>query len=409
MNSKFPAMPYQFWMVLMLSINFGVVFFDRTSAGFLAPFFRRELALNDIQIGMLSSGLSLTWALAGFGVGRLSDRLGRKKPVLVAATLLFCVCSFVSGLARSFLLLLATRVLMGIAEGGVMPVSHAVIVAEVDEERRGVAMGVAQNMGSNLLGSFVAPLALTWMAVTFGWRSAFFLAAAPGLVSGLMLWMFLREPVARVTGTAPSARPSLRKALAVRNIRLCALISILLVSYVVCSLSFMPLFLVQNIGYSPEEASWLMATLGLSATIGSFVVSAVSDVIGRRLTIIVLSFNAALLPLGVLYGPVSPATLAIIFFFGWAVNGVFPIFMATIPSESFDPRFTASLSGLVMGIGEIIGGVLSPTLAGWLSDGFGRGSVMWFMAGLCVLAGALGFGLVETAPRVLARHRLSEA
>ena len=150
MNSKFPAMPYQFWMVLMLSINFGVVFFDRTSAGFLAPFFRRELALNDIQIGMLSSGLSLTWALAGFGVGRLSDRLGRKKPVLVAATLWFCVCSFVSGLAHSFLLLLATRVLMGIAEGGVMPVSHAVIVAEVDEERRGVAMGVAQNMGSYL-------------------------------------------------------------------------------------------------------------------------------------------------------------------------------------------------------------------------------------------------------------------
>jgi MFS family permease len=57
-----------------------------------------------------------------------------------------------------------------------------------------------------------------------------------------------------------------------------------------------------------------------------------------------------------------------------------------------------------MGVGEVIGGVLSPLLAGGLSDHYGRDAVMWLMLGLCVMAGIVGFGLRETAPRVLARN-----
>ena len=71
---------------------------------------------------------------------------------MILRTLLFCACSFLSGIAGSFLLLIGARLLMGAAEGGVMPISHAMIVSEVKPERRGLAMGVGQNLGSNLLG-----------------------------------------------------------------------------------------------------------------------------------------------------------------------------------------------------------------------------------------------------------------
>jgi ACS family hexuronate transporter-like MFS transporter len=101
--------------------------------------------------------------------------------------------------------------------------------------------------------------------------------------------------------------------------------------------------------------------------------------------------------------------LAAIFFFGWALNGVFPIFMATIPSESVDPRLTASLTGIVMGIGEVLGGVLSPFAAGMLSDAYGRSAVLWMMLGLTICAAIVGLGLRETAPRVVARKRLNAA
>ena len=41
---------------------------------------------------------------------------------------------------------------------------------------------------------------------------------------------------------------------------------------------------------------------------------------------------------------------------------------ATVPAESVDPRLTASLAGFVGGVGEVLGGVLSPSLAGWLAE-----------------------------------------
>ncbi|MBK8629357.1 MAG: MFS transporter [Sphingomonadales bacterium] len=393
---------YQMLLVGLLSLNFGILFFDRNALNFLMPFVQPDLKLSDTQVGLLSSGLSLTWAIAGFMVGRISDKLGSRKPVIVIATIAFCLCSVVSGLAHSFLMLLGARILMGLAEGGVMPVSHSIIAAEVDEERRGLAMGVGQNLGSNVLGSAVAPLVLVPVAMAYGWRDAFYLAAIPGLISAAIIWFFVKEPSPDEVSHGDAPKATLAEAFADQNVRLCAVISVLLVSYLVCCWAFMPLYLTKERGFDPDTTAWLMATLGISAGIGSFAVSALSDYIGRKPSIIGFSLLGVILPLGAMFFTGSTWVLAAIFFFGWALNGVFPIFMATIPSESVDPRLTASLTGIVMGIGEVLGGVLSPFAAGGLSDIYGRSAVLWMMLGLTLLAALVGIGLRETAPRVLA-------
>ena len=93
--------------------------------------------------------------------------------------------------------------------------------------------------------------------------------------------------------------------------------------------------------------------------------------------------------------------LAAIFFFGWGLTGIFPLFMATIPSESVDRRHLATVLGLCMGTGEIVGGVLSPSVAGFAADMAGLQAPLWIMLGLAVAAGLLALGLRETAPRVL--------
>ncbi|KHS48388.1 MFS transporter [Novosphingobium subterraneum] len=394
---------YQVWVTALLSLNFGILFFDRNALNFLMPFVQPDLQLSNTQVGMFSSALSLTWALSGLLVGRISDKLGSRKPVVVVATVAFCLCSFISGAASSFLMLLGARLLMGAAEGGVMPVSHSIIVAEVAPERRGLAMGVAQNLGSNLLGSGLAPLLLVPVAVAVGWRTGFYLAALPGLVTAALIWFTLREPpVEAHDDTAPKV--TLREAFGHRNVILCALISILLVSYLVVCWAFMPLFLTKARGFDPDTMSWLMATLGISAGLGSFAVPAISDVIGRRPVMIFFSFLGVILPLGGLYYEGSAWVLAAIFFFGWGLNGLFPMFMATIPSESVDPRLTATLTGVVMGTGEVLGGVLSPFLAGTLADAYGLAAPLWLMLGCTVLAGFLTLGLIESAPRVVARR-----
>lgn len=119
---------------------------------------------------------------------------------------------------------------------------------------------------------------------------------------------------------------------------------------------------------------------------------------------IFFSFLGVILPLGGLYYEGSTWVLAAIFFFGWGLNGLFPMFMATIPSESVDPRLTATLTGVVMGTGEVLGGVLSPFIAGSLADIYGLSAPLWLMLACTVLAGILTLGLIESAPRVVARR-----
>ena len=396
---------YQMVMVGLLSLNFGIVFFDRNALNFLMPFVKPDLHLSNTQVGLFQSALSLTWALAAFGMGKLSDVLGRRKLLLVVSTLAFSACSFLSGLASTFGLLLATRLLMGVAEGGVMPISHAMVAAEVSPERRGLAQGIAQNFGSNLLGSFVAPVLLVAFAVAFGWRSAFYLAGVPGLISALLILFFIREPAtgpARIrdaTGYGPL------QALRERNVLLCVAIGVLLVAYLVICWAFMPLYLTQVRGIAPDAMSWLMGTLGISATIGSFAIAGLSDRIGRRPVMIAMAFIATILPLGALFFTGSLWGLAAIFFVGWGVNGIFPLFMATIPSESVAPAHAATVLGLCMGSSEVLGGVLGPPVAGWAADRVGLAAPLWIMLGLTVIAGLLALGLRETAPSQVGRAR----
>jgi len=395
---------YQIWVVGLLSLNFGIVFFDRNAPNFLMPFIQHDLGFSNKAVGLLSSALSLTWAIAGFVVGGLSDRMGKQKIVVVWASLAFCLCSFVSGAAGSFMVLFAARLLMGVAEGGIMPVSHAMIVEEVAPARRGMAMGIGQNLGSNLLGSFVAPLVLVWIANTWGWREGFYLAALPGIVTAALIAFTLREPPREAHEHAERPKVTMREAFANRNVILCAAIAVLLVSYLVVCWAFMPLYLTKVRAMAPETMSWMMAVLGISAGLGSFLVPAISDALGRKPVMIGFSALGMLLPLGALYYTGGSWGLAAIFFFGWGLNGLFPMFMATIPSESVDPRLAATLTGMVMGAGEVLGGVLSPFVAGAAADVWGLGAPLWIMLGLALAATVLALGLLESAPAVLARR-----
>jgi ACS family hexuronate transporter-like MFS transporter len=402
---------YQVMLVALLSLNFGIVFFDRNALNFLMPFVQPELGLSNTQVGILASALSLTWACAAFGIGVVSDRTGSRKGLLILATLAFSACSFLSGLAGSFLALLGARLLMGAAEGGIMPISQAMISAEVTPERRGLAMGVTQNFGSNLLGSFVAPVMLVAFATAYGWRHAFFLAGIPGIVAALLMWRLVREPEAPPATPRGEAQSEMtwREAFAERNVLICAVMGVLLVSYLVVCWAFMPLYLTQVRGYDAQTMGWLMGTLGISATVGAFLISGLSDRIGRRPLMIATPLIGVILPLGAIYFDGSVWVLAAIFFVGWGLTGIFPLFMATVPSESVDRRHIATVLGVCMGTGEIVGGVLSPSIAGYAADLAGLAAPLWIMLGLAVTAGLLALGLKETAPRILLRRGLAAA
>jgi ACS family hexuronate transporter-like MFS transporter len=193
-------------------------------------------------------------------------------------------------------------------------------------------------------------------------------------------------------------------ALKVPNMWICVVVGVLMVGHFVITWAFMPNYLVQTKGLDPTTMSWVMGSLGIAAAIYSIVISGLSDIIGRKPVMVVLPFLSVLGPLGAMYFDGPAVALAAIFFVGWAVNGIFPIFMATIPSETFRPVHHATVLGLAMASCEVLGGVFGPIVAGVLNDALGGNSFLWLMMGLAVVSGFVAMGLKETAPAVLARR-----
>jgi MFS family permease len=398
-------MKYETRLIWVLGITFGFVFLDRNAASFLMPFIAAELHLNNSQIGLIASALSLSWALAAFFGGAFSDRSTHRKTLLLIAVVAFSVCSFISGIAASFMALLLSRLLMGIAEGPILPIAQSLVAFESSDGRRGYNMGVMQNFGSNFLGSFVAPLALVAIAAAYSWRSAFFMAGIPGLIMALLIWRYVKEP--KVHSLSPMDQPadpgmSMSEMLKYRNIWLCIFMSIVMVAWMVLGWAFLPLYYVQMKQLSPTEMSGLMSVLGLSAAFFSFVVPGLSDRFGRRPVLVAFNLVGAAMPAAVLYFDGSAYVLAVLVFLGWSASGTMPVMMGTIPSETIPARYVATALGLVMGLGEVIGGVGSPAIAGWAADRYSLRAPLYMEAGCAVIAAMLAVFLRETAPARLA-------
>jgi MFS family permease len=397
-------MKYETRLIWVLGITFGFVFFDRNAASFLMPFIAADLRFSNSQIGWIASALSFTWALAGFLGGAFADRTAHRKAMLLIAVVAFSLCSFLSGIAGSFLALFLSRLLMGLAEGPILPVSQSLVAFESAATQRGNNMGVMQNFGSNLLGSFAAPLVLVAIATTYTWRTAFFIAGVPGLIMAALIARYVREPKVHSLNAGGRREAAMRwtAMLHRRNMWLCMFMSIAMVSWMVLGWAFLPLYYIKIKQYSPAQMSILMSVLGLSAAFFSFVVPGLSDRLGRRPVVIVFNLVGLLVPAAALLFGGSIYALAVLVFLGWSASGTMPLLMGTIPSETIPACYVATALGMVMGLGEVLGGVGSPAIAGWAADHYGLQVPILMQAGCAVAAAVLAIFLVETAPVRLA-------
>ncbi|MDH6513966.1 MFS family permease [Streptomyces sp. SAI-135] len=404
---------YENRLLLILFLAFGFVFFDRQALPFLAPYIAKDFHLSNTQLGTLSGVLALTWALSGLVAGRLSDKLGRRKPILVAAVVLFSCFSAAGGLMTGFLGLLVARALMGVAEGAVLPLAQSLMVEASRESRRGLNMGLLQGSSAGLMGGIVAPLAVVWIAELHGWRTALLVTIVPGLLIAAWIAKSVREvpPGGRaevaaadvIPETAADSKPSVREVLGHRNIVLCMAVACCYLTWFIVIVTFTPTYLLTVKGFSPSTMSGVMTCLGVGWVLWGFLTPAVSDRIGRKPTMIVFSVTAALCPLAIVYVS-DPVALGLVVVLTYTGLGCFTLFMATIPAETVPRGALATALGLVMGVGELAGGFLAPVIAGRASDVWGLQTAMFISTGGAVAVVLLSFGLRETAPRVLRRR-----
>jgi sugar phosphate permease len=290
------------------------------------------------------------------------------------------------------------------------------VAIESTAAKRGNNMGVMQNFGSNMLGSFAAPLILVAVATSYNWRGAFYLAGVPGLIMALLIAKYVRQPPAAPTPSMPAtqaaaplaeARVGYGAMLQHRNMWLCMVMAIFMVAWMVLGWAFLPLFYTKVRLISKVQMSYLMSVLGLSAAFFSFVVPALSDRLGRRPIIVIFNLIGLLVPLAALYFQGSLLMLGALIFIGWSASGSFPLFMGTVPSETIPARYVATSLGMVVGLGEILGGVGAPAIAGRAADRYGLQAPLMIMAACAVVGTVLALFLRETAPIRLARQTRS--
>jgi MFS family permease len=392
--------------LLLLGLAWGFAYMDRMAITFLSPFVVPELHLTNFELSALPAALALTWALGAYLVGFWSDRIGARKPFLLAAMVIFSVCSVFTGLARSYWTLLAARLVMGAVEGPFLPICLAILMAVTAPKRRGLNAGITQNVFGSVIGTALAPIVLVALATTYSWHAAFFVAGIPGLILALLIWWLVDEPPRAPMSAAEVAQEpsdSIWSMLSNRNIALCCGISCLMVGSLVIGSIFLPQYFTVSLGMSPGAMSQIMAILGLCPAVGGVLVPLLSDRFGRRPAMIAFCAMMALCPVAALVVHSSVVLMTSLMVIGWMGAGAFPLFMGVVPSEALSLRRAATAMGLVIGVGEIAGGVLSPLIAGALADHLSLSTPLILATVMPLVAAALALGLIETNPRFVTR------
>lgn len=378
------ARRYENALIGILFCTWGTVFLDRMSPLYLAPYFAPEFHLGKEQIGTLASVLAITWAASTFFFGALSDRIGRK-PVLVPAVFVFSILSWASGLAHNFHQLLWMRALMGIAEGPTWSIMTALIEESSPATRRGRNIGFVVSAAA-LVGLAVAPVLTTQVAARWGWRSAFFVAGIPGLLMGILIWKYVKEPRVDAGAGISHPKPSLTgyfSILRYRNIWLCCLGASSFMCWLFVLNAFAPLYITEVAHQPATTAGLLLGATGLGGFFLGFLLPSLSDRIGRKPVLLLMAAMSAIVPLAflvpVLY--VYPLILAAIIFVTNSGQGIASLIMVLVPTESVPAQFRATSIGLVTLAGEIIGATAAPVIAGALAEKYSLALTMWFAAG----------------------------
>jgi MFS family permease len=168
------------WIVFLLT--FGLLLSDYMSRQVLSavfPFLKVEWALNDAQLGAMTSIVALTVGLLAVPLSLLGDRFGRSKAIIAMATL-WSVATLGSAIAGSYEQMMLARFFIGLGEAAYGSVGLAVVLMVFAPQRRASLTGAFMAGGSfgSVLGVFLGGI----LAVQFGWRASFAVMAGIGLI-----------------------------------------------------------------------------------------------------------------------------------------------------------------------------------------------------------------------------------
>jgi MFS family permease len=391
---------YKWSVVGML---WGIAFFnyaDRQAVFAVFPLLEKEMHLTPVQLGLLGSSFALVYGICAPFAGAVVDRVRRVSAILWGLYVWSLIC-MATAVSRTFGQLLSFRAAEGLGETLYFPASMSLISDYHGQETRSRAMGLHQT--SVYIGTVAGGFFAGWIGQVYGWRWSFVVFGGAGVLLGVVLHRFLKEPARE--GGQPRDRnvaPGLPRWDLLRNPTVRYLMAAFLCAnfVAVVLLSWMPKFL-----YDKFHMNLAMA--GLTATIfvqlasmaGAPVGGWLADSLrqhrsgGRMLVQAIGVFGGA--PFVVLCGLTGSTVWLVValtcwgFFKGIYDANIFASVYDVIPAEA-----RGSAAGLMNTVGWLGGGALAPLIIGVLAQQYGLSvaialaSIVYLLAGAFLICGA---------------------
>ncbi|MBI0330786.1 MFS transporter [Burkholderia plantarii] len=350
------------WRVLIAA--WGVWVMD--AVDFLAiTFVLRDIA-NEFHVGLDVASLLLfatygvRW-LGGLLFGSLSDRIGRKIPLVITLAW-FTGGAVLTGLSWDFTVLAVFRLLLGFGMAPGFSLGATMVAESWPEKYRSIGIGILDTGWG--LGAIGAAVAYDLVYPAFGWRAMFFVGVLPSIVLGLFILFCVPESDAFRHGRSRVRMP-LRDNPAVvlfrRYPKRVGYLALLMLVLCFGSWPFQGLFptYLKSLSFAPGLVTWLTMTSAVGQVLGFFASGFIAERIGRRLGIGLMIGIGSLCVAALVYS-VHQFLLAELFAFlsGFFLVGSSGIW-GTILTENLPRDVRASGVGFLYNIG-VVGGGLAP-------------------------------------------------
>jgi MFS family permease len=180
---------YALWVLLII---YTLNFLDRQVVNILAEPIKRDLGLADWQLGMMSGlAFAIFYTVLGIPIARLAER--KNRPFIIGASVAaWSFFTVICGFAQNFWQLILARIGVGVGEAGCTPPAHSLIMDYVPKDKR--ASSIAFYSIGTPLGTLAGMAMGGLVADAYGWRVAFMVAGAPGVIFALIAAFTLIEP-----------------------------------------------------------------------------------------------------------------------------------------------------------------------------------------------------------------------
>ena len=180
---------YRWTICALLFFATTINYVDRQVLGLLAPLLQKEIGWNEADYAAIVSWFTAAYALGFLGVGRLMDRFGTRKG-MAWSIVTWSIAGMSHALASTVGGFSAARFALGLGESGNFPGAIATVAEWFPAKERALATGIF-NAGSNV-GAILVPIFVPGIVARWGWRAAFLITGALGLI-WLAAWLVLYQ------------------------------------------------------------------------------------------------------------------------------------------------------------------------------------------------------------------------